>query len=80
MDIVFTGVRPGEKLHEELSYGAEQLRPTPYPGIRAWAGGGGRPNSAAMIADLSAVRSSRDRDAVLAAIRRHVPEMNPAQG
>jgi FlaA1/EpsC-like NDP-sugar epimerase len=79
MDIVFSGVRPGEKLHEELSYGAEQLRPTPYPGIRAWAGKTGvGPNCAAMIADLSAVRSSRERDSVLAAIRRHVPEMSPA--
>jgi FlaA1/EpsC-like NDP-sugar epimerase len=81
MDIVFTGVRPGEKLHEELSYGAEQLRPTPYPGIRAWAGAAGAgPNCASMIADLSSVRTSRDRDAVLAAIRRHVPEMAPNQG
>jgi FlaA1/EpsC-like NDP-sugar epimerase len=80
MDIVFTGVRPGEKLHEELSYGAEQLLPTPYPGIRAWAGKAGvGPNCAAMIADLSAVRASRERDVVLAAIRRHVPEMSPAQ-
>jgi len=79
LDIVFTGVRPGEKLHEELSYSAEQLRPTPYPGINAW--GGNRapgPSCAAMIADLSSVRSSRDREPVLAAIRRHLPEMLPA--
>lgn len=78
LDIVFTGVRPGEKLHEELSYGAEQLRPTPYPGINAW--GGERPAAgcATMIADLSAVRTSREREPVLAAIRRHLPEMAPA--
>ena len=76
LDILFTGIRPGEKLYEELSYGAEQLRPTPYPGIRAWAGEAADvPNCAAMIADLSSVRISRDREAVLAAIRRHVPEM-----
>jgi FlaA1/EpsC-like NDP-sugar epimerase len=76
IDIVCTGTRPGEKLHEELAYATEQLRPTPFEGIRAWSGertvSG---NCAAMIADLSAVRSSRDRESVLRAIRRHVPEM-----
>jgi FlaA1/EpsC-like NDP-sugar epimerase len=75
IDIVFTGIRPGEKLYEELSYGAEQLRPTPYGGIRAWAGATSTPNCAAMIADLSSVRTSRHRESVLSAIRRHIPEM-----
>jgi FlaA1/EpsC-like NDP-sugar epimerase len=76
VDIVCTGTRPGEKLHEELAYAAEELLPTPFDGIRAWSGRE-RPagNCAAMIADLSAVRSSSERAAVLAAIRRHVPEM-----
>lgn len=77
MDIVFTGARPGEKLFEELSYGAEELAPTRFAGINAWRGGSGTPDVAAMIADLSAVRTVRDREAVLTAIRRHVPEMTP---
>jgi FlaA1/EpsC-like NDP-sugar epimerase len=84
IDIVCTGTRPGEKLHEELAYASEHLRPTPYEGIRAWAGAAGTRepwgNCAAMIADLSAVRSSRDRAAVLEAIRRHVPEMRGTEG
>lgn len=32
--IVFTGVRPGEKLHEELCYSEEDLEPTAYEKIR----------------------------------------------
>lgn len=76
VDIILTGARPGEKLHEQLAYAAEQLRPTPYPGINAWGGRlGDEFNLAAMVADLSAARISTDRAAVLAAIRRHVPEM-----
>ena len=78
LDIVFTGIRPGEKLYEELSYTAEHLRATAHPGIRAWAGSDAAPNAATMIADLSSVRTSGDREAVLAAIRRHVPEMTRA--
>lgn len=76
VEIVLTGARPGEKLHEQLAYDAEQLRPTPYGGINAWAGHlGDEFNLAALVADLSAARISTDRAAVLAAIRRNVPEM-----
>lgn len=38
MDIVFTGVRPGEKIHEELAYAAETLSPSGHEGIRCWTG------------------------------------------
>ncbi|MHC4975253.1 MAG: polysaccharide biosynthesis protein [Planctomycetota bacterium] len=34
--LVVTGIRPGEKLHEELSYSAEALQPTPIEGINSW--------------------------------------------
>ena len=33
IEIVFTGLRPGEKLHEELFHAAEALVPTGAPGI-----------------------------------------------
>lgn len=34
IEIVYTGLRPGEKLYEELFYSTEQLRPTSHPKIR----------------------------------------------
>lgn len=74
--IVLTGARPGEKLHEELAYSAELLEPTAFGGICTWAGE--LPDTfdlEALVQDLGAVRASRDREAVLRAIRRHVPEM-----
>ncbi|MCB9840637.1 MAG: polysaccharide biosynthesis protein [Phycisphaeraceae bacterium] len=78
IDIVLTGARPGEKIHEELAYSQEQTRATAHPGINAWIGAGNRLAPAAvtaMIAEMSACRSGADPAAVLAAIRRHVPEM-----
>ena len=36
IQIKFTGVRPGEKLYEELSCDDEQTRPTDHEKIRAW--------------------------------------------
>ncbi|MEZ6235529.1 MAG: polysaccharide biosynthesis protein [Phycisphaerales bacterium] len=78
VDIILTGARPGEKLHEELAYSQEQTRPTAHPGISAWIGAGTRLAPAdvtAMIAEMSACRSGADPAAVLAGIRRHVPEM-----
>jgi FlaA1/EpsC-like NDP-sugar epimerase len=76
IDIVFTGIRPGEKLHEELAYQAESLRPTPFPGILALTRKDSTiPDTAAMIADLAAVRHSSDRQTVIAAIQNYIPEL-----
>jgi len=36
MPIVFTGIRPGEKLFEELACDGESMRPTAHPGIHIW--------------------------------------------
>lgn len=74
--IRLTGARPGEKLHEELAYAAELLQPTPYPGINAWAGPLGDDFSlASLVADLTAVRGSPDREVVMRAITAHVPDL-----
>lgn len=34
--IVFTGGRPGEKIHEQLAYDSETIRPTGHPDIHVW--------------------------------------------
>lgn len=82
LDVVTTGARPGEKLHEELAYNAELLLPTAHPGIRAWGGPGfgdvEASRVAAMVSQLDSARKTDDPGAVLTAIRRFVPEMVPA--
>lgn len=76
MEIRLSGARPGEKLHEELAYAAEQLRATAYPGINAWAGGGTQvPPIAPLLADMTTAKSSTDHALVTGLIRKHVPEM-----
>ncbi|MEL7473694.1 MAG: polysaccharide biosynthesis protein, partial [Planctomycetota bacterium] len=77
VDIVITGSRPGEKLHEELALAAERIHPTPLDGIGAWVGAGDPPDLGTMVSELSAVRRASDRAAVLRAIRAWVPEMAP---
>lgn len=75
MEIVFTGARPGEKLHEELAYTGEQLRPTPAEGVLAWAWSAEESTDAAdrLTTDLEAIRWSADRETVLETITRHAP-------
>jgi FlaA1/EpsC-like NDP-sugar epimerase len=72
--IIFTGPRPGEKLHEELAHATEALRPTPAPGVLAWAGPPTDPRLVSeLVETLSSVRFSADNNAVLDAIARFTP-------
>jgi FlaA1/EpsC-like NDP-sugar epimerase len=77
--IVLSGARPGEKLHEQLSYDAEELCTTAHPGI--WRLDSETPPNAdavdTMMADLDTVRQMGSRRVVLDAIGRHVPTMAP---
>jgi FlaA1/EpsC-like NDP-sugar epimerase len=76
--IEFTGLRPGEKLFEELLADGEATLPTPHPKLRI-----ARPSALPddkWLAELEAwlAASWRDEDDVKAGLRRWVPEYRPA--
>jgi FlaA1/EpsC-like NDP-sugar epimerase len=76
LPVVFTGIRPGEKLHEELAFDPEAMRETGHPGINLWLLG--EPPEEIIGAILSALSPSRrpgDPEAVAELIRGLVPDM-----
>ncbi len=77
--IVFTGLRPGEKLYEELSIRGEHMVPTRHAKIAVW-----KPPHAndatriqRMIDELEPLQHCTERQQVLAALVQFVPEMRP---
>lgn len=77
IDIVFTGLRPGEKLYEELLFEKEQTRPTRHERIRiAGVAHDGAP-VAPRFADWLAENPMRDDAAVRAFLQQVVPEYRP---
>ncbi|HEY3858314.1 MAG TPA: polysaccharide biosynthesis protein, partial [Gammaproteobacteria bacterium] len=76
--IVYTGLRPGEKMHEELFYTREELQGTTHPKLLL---------ASAVPAALPALSSEIDRlqdvvtdpDRAKAALRALVPEFTPQE-
>ncbi len=73
--ISYTGIRPGEKLYEELALDAETIRESRHPDIRIW----GLPTPdpswvTSMLETLAPNRRSRDGVRVAALVRDLVPE------
>ncbi|MDI9403471.1 MAG: polysaccharide biosynthesis protein [Limnohabitans sp.] len=73
--VAYSGIRPGEKLYEELALDAETIRASRHPDIHIW--GLPTPDAASithMIDTLSPNRRSRDAARVAAIVRELVPE------
>jgi FlaA1/EpsC-like NDP-sugar epimerase len=78
VDIEFTGLRPGEKLYEEISCPDELTRPTYHEKIRIFQQT--QPEWLAMVEWVERLRvllDQRSEDAVLAHLRYLVPEYHP---
>jgi len=77
--IEFTGIRPGEKLYEELSAYEEDTVPTRHPQIRVFAG---RPPSPEILerglAQLRAAVAEGDAGAAVLCLKELVPDYNPS--
>jgi len=78
IDIVFTGVRPGEKLFEELRISGEDIEATVHPKVMVWKHHA-HPWATVEtgIAELSELINCTNRQRIVDAIRRLVPEYQP---
>jgi FlaA1/EpsC-like NDP-sugar epimerase len=75
IDIVFTGLRPGEKLHEELLLAAEGIQPTAHEKIKVVEAVFFPPEQLKrQLENLSQAVSKRDLPAMLRALQTIVPE------
>jgi FlaA1/EpsC-like NDP-sugar epimerase len=78
IEIRFCGVRPGEKLNEELAGDGEQTRPTMHPKIRVWQLPPADPRQVARGLEVLADAVGGTNDDAVVALRRCVPEFRPA--
>jgi len=81
IEITYTGLRPGEKLHEELLHAAEPTVPTKYKDILlASPRTADRALLARSIDALQARAAAGETEQTLAELRRLVPEYDAAKG
>ncbi len=79
IQIEFTGMRPGEKLYEELSAYEENTVPTPHSKIRIFQGPAVSRSSISMaVADLRMAAEAGDAAAVVLHLKELVPDYNPS--
>jgi FlaA1/EpsC-like NDP-sugar epimerase len=77
--VVFTGLRPGEKLFEELRFDAEGLKPTSHEKIHVLDGGSADPvRIKSWLDELSNIVAARNVYELVAKLKEIVPEYNPS--
>lgn len=78
IEIVYSGVRPGEKLYEELRNDTEDIEPTVNPKIFVWAH---QPTPweqvETMMTNLVSLSNTLDRQQIVDALQQAVPEYTP---
>ncbi len=75
IEIRFTGLRPGEKLFEELSIQGEDMAPTRHPKIAVWKNiPTDRQSLREKIAQLIEIAQTQDRKLIVGRIKSLVPE------
>src|SRR5437764_7522268 len=77
IQIQFTGVRPGEKLYEELACDDEQTRPTAHEKIRVWQLPSASQQQVKRMLDLLGSVTQGTRDQIIFALSQCVPEYQP---
>jgi FlaA1/EpsC-like NDP-sugar epimerase len=79
IEIAFTGVRPGEKLHEELAFPGERTEPTEHPKILVGRSNGLGPSArlAEDLAELLLICDTEDSELIRTAIQRLVRAHRP---
>ena len=81
VEIRFTGLRPGEKLYEELFHGQEPPRPTAFPGLLVATPRTADPALVGRgIDEIAATCRAGNAAAALAQLGRLVPEFAPEEG
>ncbi len=79
IQIEFTGIRPGEKLYEELNLFCEETVPTSHEKIRIFTGKrASQHDAASILALLRDVCASRDTGALVLALKEIVTDYSPS--
>lgn len=77
--IEFTGVRPGEKLYEEIHHDDESMRPTYHPRIKIFSGVQLSPNRVAeKVRAIEGIVREREIDLFIDFCRQNVPDYQPS--
>lgn len=78
IEIIYTGLRPGEKLYEEVQHISEELCPTSHPRVLRFTAIPTGLNLPEWEKELHAVIAAQDPTAIKATIQKYVPEYTPS--